>query len=683
MSASFEPIESQPAAGARALSPAAADRVLAKAQRHFRQGRTDAAAELFTSLVHTPRHAIGALRGLGACEQVKGNFLGAVGWYMQAVDVDPSSAISLRALAKALDLAGHLDLAVLAYERAVVAAPLDMEGVCDYAFALRRSLRLDDAKAILDSALMGVTDHARLYGERASVLFDLRRQSESEEDYRKACSLDPHNAGHWVAFGEVLDRGQSWAESLEAYRKGARAADDHVLPSATFYFAKCNACEWTGLDALERKLLTMPLESDRPAPPFLFLNLPSTPAQQAAQSAAFVKRIRIGSQIDHSDRRVEPRPKGDRIRVGYLSADFHQHATSLLMAGFFEQHDRSRFETFAYSVGIDDGTEMRQRVIASFDSFYECSKASDQAIVSRILSDRIDILVDLKGYTHNAREHVAAYRAAPIQVAYIGYPGPLAADFIDYTLVDEHIVPPEEQEHYVENLVYLPGCYQVNDSTRPIADWKPSRTDLGLPENAFVFACMNQAYKIKPDVFDVWMRILGRVPGSVLWLLSVRPKARDNLRAEAAKRGMDPDRIIFAEAAKNHVHLARLRQADLFLDTAPINAHTTASDALWAGLPLLTVTGRTFVGRVAGSLLKSVGMPDLITPDLKSYEDLAVAIATEPGRCDHLKERLAAARSTAPLFDTVRTTRAIERAYETMFERWRNGEQPRPFSVAD
>jgi predicted O-linked N-acetylglucosamine transferase (SPINDLY family) len=375
------------------------------------------------------------------------------------------------------------------------------------------------------------------------------------------------------------------------------------------------------------------------------------------------------------------RRRGGRIRLGYLSADFRQHAVAMLVAGLFAHHDRQEFEVIGYSAGPNDGSDIRSRLAASFDRFIDISELSDRASAHLIHADEIDILVDLTGFTRYTRTGILAYRPAPIQVNYLGYLGTTGATFIDYIVLDRFVAPAEQQPFYSERLVYLPDCYQCNDNKRVIAEHTPSRPECDLPEESFVFCCFNNSYKITPVFFDVWMRLLHAVPTSVLWLLDTNPWAKSNLRREALARGIVAERLVFAPRLAAPLHLARHQVADLFLDTLPYNAGTTASDALWAGLPVLTCAGETFAGRVAGSLLRAIGLGELVTTSLEEYEALALRLAHEPALLARLRARLAKNRLTHPLFDTERFTRNLETAYRRMWEMQTAGEPPTAFSV--
>jgi predicted O-linked N-acetylglucosamine transferase (SPINDLY family) len=376
-----------------------------------------------------------------------------------------------------------------------------------------------------------------------------------------------------------------------------------------------------------------------------------------------------------------PAWRNDRIKVAYLSADFRRHATAYLIAELVERHERERFEVIGISFGPDDGSDMRARLEGAFDRFVDVTGSSDEAVAEQITRWRVDISVDLMGHTQYSRPGILAFRPAPIQTSYLGFPGTTGADFIDYVIADPIVLPFDRQPCFAEQIVHLPDCYQVNDTTRRIAPRTPTRQECGLPAEGFVFCCFNTSWKITPAVFDVWMQLLGVIPGSVLWLLRDNAEAEANLRNEAAARGVDPARLVFADRLAPEEHLARHRLADLFLDTLPYNAHTTASDALWAGLPLLTCRGETFAARVAASLLNAVGLPGLVTTSLEDYEALALKLGTDHALRRRLRASLEANRASCPLFDAGLFRRHLEAVYETMWGRWQRGESPRSFAV--
>jgi hypothetical protein len=362
-----------------------------------------------------------------------------------------------------------------------------------------------------------------------------------------------------------------------------------------------------------------------------------------------------------------------KIRLAYFSADLHNHATAYLMAELFEKHDRERFELYAFSFGPDKLDDMRVRVMAAFDHFIDIRGMTDQKAAELARELEIDIAIDLKGFTQDGRTDIFAYRTAPIQISYLGYPGTMGASYFEYLVADHTIIPPEAQQYYSEKIIYLPDSYQVNDRQRAISDKVFTKAQLGLPEEGFVFCCFNNNYKILPQTFDIWMRLLQQVEGSVLWLFEANPTAMTNLKKEAQKRGIHPERLVFAKWMPPAEHLARQRLADLFIDTLPYNAHTTASDALWAGLPVLTLIGQSFASRVAASLLNAIGLPELITHSEQEYEQKALELANNSKQLVQIKAKLAANRLTTPLFDTERFRKNLEQAYLEVYERHQAG----------
>jgi predicted O-linked N-acetylglucosamine transferase (SPINDLY family) len=370
--------------------------------------------------------------------------------------------------------------------------------------------------------------------------------------------------------------------------------------------------------------------------------------------------------------------KHGKIRVGYVSGDFRQHPVANLVAGLFAAHDRSRFEVTGISIGPGEDSEMRRRLERSFDKFIDAAMLGADAIARRIREEEIDILIDLNGYTQGSRTELYARRAAPIQVNYLGYPGTMGADYIDYIVADPTLVPVTAQASYAEKIVYLPHSYMPHDAaSRPISDRSFARAEFGLPENGFVFCCFNNAYKLNPHLFRSRMKILQAVEGSVLWLTGHSTPAVNNLRREAVAAGVDPDRLVFASRLPSVAdHLVRHRLADLFLDTLPYNAHSTASDALWAGLPVLTQIGETFAGRVAASLLTALGLPELIAGTQERFESMAIELAARPAALAAINDKLAQNRLAKPLFNTQLYTQHLESAYVTMHQHHQAGLPP-------
>jgi predicted O-linked N-acetylglucosamine transferase (SPINDLY family) len=436
-------------------------------------------------------------------------------------------------------------------------------------------------------------------------------------------------------------------------------------------------CDWRGVERMTQALRKIPgaLASTEPSTVIAFSDDPAEHALAARAQAA-----RIAS--DRPAMPAPPRHSHPGIRIAYVSHDFHAHATSFLMAELFELHDRTDFTVFGVSLARDDGSDVRRRIAAGCDRFVDMGGRSDQEIARWLREQEVDIAVDLKGFTGCSRPGVFALRPAPIQVSYLGHPGTLGASFIDYLIADEFLIPPAAQGFYAEKIAYLPDSYQVNDRQRSVSQVVPTRLEAGLPAEGLVFCCFNNNWKITAPVFDVWMRLLRAVPGSVLWLLADNRHAAENLRREADARGVAAERLVFAQRMPNDAHLARHGLADIFLDTLPYNAHTTASDSLWSGVPVVTCAGRSFPARVAGSLLRAVGLQQLITYSLEEYEALALALARDHARLSVLRAHLTYARDRLPLFDTPRFTRHLEQAYRQMWRDHRDGKSPATFRVA-
>ncbi|WP_235398939.1 O-linked N-acetylglucosamine transferase, SPINDLY family protein [Sphingomonas sp. SRS2] len=481
--------------------------------------------------------------------------------------------------------------------------------------------------------------------------------------------------------GNLLRGMYRYDEALDCYRRALAIAPDYAAARAHKLDLEAHICDWEGIAADRAGIPRLGVESAA-VPPFMMFALDDHPARHRARSERLVAETYRATPMPPSPPLPRPPHMAGRLRIGYFSADFHNHATLYLMARLFELHDRDRFAVHAYSYGPDQDDEMRRRLRGAVEVFRDVRHLGDREVAELARGDAIDIAIDLKGYTTGTRSGIFAFRPAPVQINYLGYPGTMGADFIDYIIADPVVIPARLRGAYSEKIITLPYSYMASDDRRAIADGPVTRTDMALPENAFVFACFNNSYKISADVFDIWMRLLGKVEGSVLWLLRANRWAEANLANEAARRGIDPARLIFADKLPPAEHLARQRLADMFLDTFAFNAHTTASDALWGGLPIVTKLGESFSARVAGSLLNAVGLPDLITDDEGDYERLALDLATHPEKLAAIRARLAARRLTAPLFDSARHTRHVEQGYVEAYRRHAEGLAPDHIEIA-
>jgi len=572
------------------------------------------------------------------------------------------------------------DDALAAYDRAIALNPNLVEAWLARGELLTELGRHNEALACFDRARQLRPDSAEPWLDCGNSLLALRRYDEAFGAYERALALMPDLPAALLGRANVFVEFKRFAEAYAAYDK-ALSLDPALawrFVAGHRLFTKLNICDWNGLDADIAYLLSMLREGKTVSYPFPALSVPSTPADQLLCAKFAIAELPPAQPVWNGEIYAH-----DRIRIAYLSSDLREHAVAHLTAGLFEHHDKSRFETTAISFDAERDSATGRRVKAAFDRFIDAPTHTDEQIAGLIRQLEIDIVVDLNGFTRNARLGVFARRPAPIQVNYLGYAGTMGADFYDYIIADETVIPNEHTQFYSEKVVRLPGSFMANDDKRAIAERVPSRAELQLPEHGFVFCSFNQSYKIEPSVFDAWMRLLAAVDGSVLWLKDNDPVATANLRREAERRGVAPERLVFAPSLPDVAdHLARQRQADLFVDTLYYNAHTTAADALWAGIPVVTCLGEAFAGRVASSLLRAVGLPELVTQSLADYEALALRLAREPGLLAATKAKLAANRLSMPLFDTARFTRNIERAYTTMWQRAQRAEPPEGFAVA-
>ncbi|MFM8821579.1 MAG: tetratricopeptide repeat protein [Phenylobacterium sp.] len=628
------------------MTPEAVEARFDAAVSLHRAGRVQEAIPVYREVLSaSPEHA-NAAYNLGVAVRSLGRVREAIEIWSALVEQDPGRVDALLSLSRAFraldDDARSLDLAT----RAAELRPGSADAHNLRSNALRSLGRNTEALAALDRAVDAEPGYALAHSNRGHLLSALKRHAEAVESYRAARSIEPALPD---LTGALLDQ-------------------------------QMRCCDWRDFETLQTEVREGVRRGEPVTIPFTFLAHNDDPADQMA-----CVRTHLRGRFPQTPPAVWTGDtyRHDRIRVGYVSSDLRVHAVSQLIVGLLERHDRSRFEIHAYALPPSTRDDMRDRVRAACDTFTDVSRLGDAAIADLLRAAEIDIAVDLNGFTTHCRPGVFMRRCAPVQINYLGYPGAMGARTADYILADHTVIPAAEADHYDEKIIRLPFAYQPNDDRRVIADETPTRAEAGLPETGFVFCCFNAGYKITPPVFEVWMQLLQAVPGSVLWLLGGDPGIETNLRREAVARGIDAGRLVFAPKAPLPNHLARHRLADLFLDTLPYNAHTTASDALFAGLPLVTCAGRSFAARVAASLLTATGLPDLATTTLKDYRDLALALARDPERLAGVRARLAANLPDAPLFDTDRTRRQVEKAYEIAWARQMAGLAPRSFDVPE
>jgi predicted O-linked N-acetylglucosamine transferase (SPINDLY family) len=561
----------------------------------------------------------------------------------------------------------QLDAALDSYGQAIAVRSNYAEALFNRGNIFRELTQWNDALACYDQAIAIRSHYAEAYLNRGDVLHALKQPAAAGASYDQAIAVRADYAKAYLNRGNIFRESKQLDAALRDYIQAHEIDPELEFLLGTLRYTRMQVCDWKDIDSDIGRLTTL-LERDAAAsPPFAVIAMSGSAGLQKRAAQIWVSKR---CSLNRSPAAIQKYDKHDRIRIGYFSADFHNHATSFLIAGLLEMHDRSRFHVTAFSFGPESQGTMRERVTHACDEFIDVRHKTDTEIATLARTSQIDIAVDLKGFTEDNRAGIFALRAAPLQVNYLGYPGTMGADYMDYLIADRTLVPRESQRHYVENIVYLPDSYQANDRKRAIADKVFTRTELGLPQSGFVFCCFNNSFKITPDTFDRWMRILQRVHGSVLWLLADNPAAVDNLRREAALRNVAPDRLIFAERMDLPLHLARHRAAGLCIDTWPCNAHTTASDALWAGLPVVTCPGESLASRVAASLLTAIRLPELIASSPDEYEDLAVSLATDPQRMARIRQKLFDNRLTTPLFDTPLFAKQLEAAYVKIYDRY-------------
>jgi predicted O-linked N-acetylglucosamine transferase (SPINDLY family) len=662
------------------LDPGQVDALYLLGFIHFQRGQAAEAARHFDSALAIAPHRYDVLAARGATLSNLNRHLEALADYDKTVALRPGHAHAWNNRGNALLELGRNADALASYDKAIANKPDYADAWRNRGIALSQLNRADEAVASFDRALALQPSHPGALEDRAYALMRLARHEEALSAFGKALALKPNDPDLLYNRANCLSILKRFEEAMRDCEQALAIAPDYPYARGVLIHCKLNCCDWRGLDKQKARVASGLTRGLRVVSPFNHKALSDSAAEQLQCAKNWVAHECPPS----SDPLWRGEPyHHDRIRLAYVSADFGHTAVGTLMAGVFEQHDHSRFETIAISFGGDDGTPTRARLAHAFEHFIDLRAESDAAIAQRMRQVEIDIAVDLMGFTGACRSGILARRPAPLQVNYLGFPGTMGAPpYIDYIIADRIVVPDEHLPFFSEQVVHLPHTYLPGDGGRGISTRKPSRRENGLPEKGFVFCSFNNAYKFSPEMFDVWMRLLASVEGSVLWLPRNNPVAMHNLAREAVARGVSADRLVFApQVPASDEYLARFALADLFLDTLPYNAHSTAADALWAGLPLLTCTGHSFAGRVGASLLAAVGLPELVTETLPAYEAMALSLASDPGRLAAIRARLFHNRANAPPFDTVRFTLALETAYSTMWQRHQQGLQPARFAV--
>jgi predicted O-linked N-acetylglucosamine transferase (SPINDLY family) len=625
-----------------ALKPDYAEGYCQLANLFYAQNEFKQAEENYQKAVYIKPDYFEALNNLGMTFQAQGNFSAAFESYQGALAINPNSFGTYAALGSLFQDQNKLDQAIENYQK---------------------SLKLN-ADCVIYNNL------GQVYSAQGNL-------EAAEKCFRNALSLKSDVAGTYFNLGNSLYFQRKLEGAIENYQKTLMLQPNHHEARDMLFYSQLNCCDWSSYTDSREKIIEAVKAGQYGYAPFSFLAVSDNAlVQQLCATTYTAKKYPLAKELLADGQKYSHK----KIRIAYVSGDFRPHPISHLMAGLFELHDKERFETIAIALKPEDKSSIGQRVKHAFSQFINVVDKSDYEIAVLMRELEIDIAVDLMGFTSN-RIGIFAYRPAPVQISYLGSPATMGVSYIDYIFADAFAIPSEYQQYYTEKVAYLPECFQVNDDKRVISPKKITRVEMGLPEAGVVFCSFNNAYKITPIFFDMWMRLLKAVPNSVLWLLSDNPLVQANLRGEAMKRGVASERLIFAKGMENTEHLARFQLADLFLDTLPVNAGATASDALWVGVPIVTCAGEALASRMAGSLLYGIGLPELVTYSLEEYEALALKLATTPTLLTEIREKLAHNRTSYPLFNTDRFRWHIEAAYTTMWQHYQQGKSPASFRV--
>ena len=641
------------------------------------QSKLEEAIEAYNKALSIKPDYAEAYYNIGIALQEQNKLEESIEAYKKALAIKPDYAEAYNNIGNAYKNQDKPKESIEAYKKALAIKPDNAGAHINMGTVLQEQNKLEEAIEAYNKALSIKSDYAEAYYNIGIALQDQGKLEEAIEAYNKAIAIKPDHAGAYNNMGNAFKDQGKLEESIEAYNKAIAIKPDHEAARTGNLHQKALICDWDSI-AKDVNLIPELGTSKKHVSPFALLPLEDAPDRHLTRSKIYAKANYSQKTLPPKDR---PSKIPKRIRVGYFSTDFREHPVAYLIAKVLEQHNRDQFEVFGYSLHGSSSDVMRQRLAKSFDCFTDVQYMSDKDISLRVRQDKIDIAIDLNGYTQNSRTGIFAYRVAPIQINYLGYPGTLGADFMDYIVADRFLIPVENQKYFNEKPLYLPNTYMPNDDSRGLSQKLMNRSDMGLPDDAFVFCCFNNNYKISPTEFDIWMRLLTKVENSVLWLRESNQFSIVNMKSEAQKRKVDPMRLVFADKVPMDEHLARQRLADLFVDTFAFNAHTTAAEALWTGLPVVTKVGLGFAARVAGSLLNAVGLPELVTETEQDYEALILKLATHPTKLAEIKEKLAINRLTQPLFNTELYTKHLENGYQKAYQNYFQGKLPQTIIV--
>jgi len=638
------------------------------------QGKLKESIQVFDKVIHLGPDFATAHNNRGNTLEQLGRLNDAVQSYNEAIQLKPDYSEAYYNRGIALAGLGMLDEAVESYDKAIQFKPDFAEAHSNLGTTLQQTGDFSGAIKSYKRAIQISPRYAEAHSNLGIVLQEIGDIAGAIKSCNRAIEINPNYAQAHCNLGNALQENGDPKAAIESYNHALMIKPDYTIARSHKLQQQAFTCDWKAIET-DRDLIPDLGISTEFISPLLMLPLEDHPARHLKRSALFAQTKCKGKENTLAAI-ARPIELPERLKIAYFSGDFHLHPVSCLIVKMFALHNRSGFEIHAFSFGPENHDSMRAQIVNNVDAFHDVRDMPDKDIAELARSKDIDIAIDLSGYTQNGRWGILACRPAPIQVSYLGYPGSMGADFIDYLIADRTLIPEENQKFYSEKIVYMPHCYQVSDHSRESSQVDITRTALGLPETGFVFCCHNTNYKITPREFDIWARLLHKVEGSVLWLLRSNQWSEINLKQEAQLRGVDPDRLVFSETCEYSEYLARITKADLFLDTFNFNAGAMANDVLWCGLPLITKQGQGYVARMVSSLLGAIDLPELITTTEDDYEKLALDLATNPKRLKSIKAKLAANKELTPVFDTERFTRNIETAYTQMYEKYFAREKP-------
>ena len=647
--------------------------------KHYQSGNLNETIKLALSLTKNFPNHIFAWKTLALSYEKTGKILKSLDANQKAKEINPLDAEIHNNLGNVHKKLEKFDEAENSYRQAILLKQNFTEAYYNLGNLLKELSRFDEAEKNYNQAIKFRPNFAEAFNNLGNLLKELSRFDEAEKNYNQAIKFRPNFAEAFNNLGNLLKELSRFDESIVNFKESLKINPELATAEAEILFLEASIGDHSNFKNLDKESSRLGI-STKSVEPFPGLSWVDNPPQQLQRSINYVAEKFMRDPINLP---IKPEVPPKRIKIGYISGDFYNFPTMHLLAGMLEAHNRERFEIYAFSYALRKNDKMRQRIKLGVDHFIDVNDLSSNEIAKLIQSHNIDISIDLNGYTRKSRSEIFQYKMSPIQINYLGYPSTMGANFIDYIIADPVTIPDVSRNFYSEKIIYMPHTYQANDDKRKIARTNSKRVDFNLPDKGFVFCCFNQIYKISPKEFNIWMRLLKNVNNSVLWLIKSNKWVEQNLSKEAKQQGIDPSRIVFAEKLSHSKHLARHKHADLFIDTFNYNAHTTASDALWSGLPIVTKQGKQFSARVASSLLTACGLPELITKNEKEYEELIYELATNPKKLKTISLKLSENKKSKPLFNTKQYTNNFEKGLQKAYDIYFYGEDPKNIFVSD